>query len=110
MITVASAVTLIGFYFLYSTSKRADLLHKLQLQKWIAKKPKQAKTIGFTLLFLGLSLTIITLGWGSGTFSFLVILMTIGSLTVLISPLRFFSITSLIVILIAMLFIELYLY
>ncbi len=83
---------------LYSTSKRAKLILQYSFQKWIAKNPKKGNTIGLSLLLFSLLINILSVGFGSGIFSSLVNIMTMGSLVVLISPLRFFNISALLII------------
>lgn len=89
MLTVACIFTLIGFYFLYSTSNRADLTFFWTFQKWINNNKILGKYIGLVLLLIGLFSAIYYLGVAAGVFSFIVILMLMASLVVLIEPLRF---------------------
>ena len=98
MVSLSVTLALIGFYMLYSTSKRAKLIFQYDFQKWITENQKSGKIIGLNLLIVSLLLSIFSLGFGSGIFSFLVIIMTMGSLVVLISPLRFFNLSALFVI------------
>ena len=108
MITLAICLCFTGFYFLYGTSKRAELDSRQPFRKWIRKHENPAKLIGSALLLLSMMACIFSLGQASGFFSFLVILMTLASFQVLISPLRFFSTVSLVCIGIVSLFLELY--
>lgn len=98
MTTLSVTLSLIGFYMLYSGSKRAKLVLQYDFQKWLTENPKIGKFAGLVLLFISLITSVLSLGIGSGIFSFLVILMTMASLIVLISPLRFFNISALLVI------------
>lgn len=98
MLTVSIFLIFIGFYFLYITSKRADYRSELGIYKWGHANAFQSKYIGILLIVLGLLLDIYLLGWGSGIFSFFVVLMTLASLIILISPIRFFSLKSIVVI------------
>ena len=98
MVSLSVILALIGFYMLYSTSKRAKLILQYDFQKWITENQKSGKIIGLSLIIVSLLISILSLGFGSGIFSFLVILMTMGSLVVLISPLRFFNLSALLVI------------
>lgn len=83
---------------LYSTSKRAKLILQYSFQKWITKNPKNGKFSGLVLLSISLMISVLSLGLGSGIFSFIVIIMTIASLVVLISPLHFFNFSKLLII------------
>lgn len=88
MITVSILLTLIGFEFFYQTSKKAELHRSERLASWFDANEKPAKIYGAILLGIALVLSIIHFGIGSGFFAFLCMLMLIGSLVVLISPLR----------------------
>ncbi|WP_339870288.1 hypothetical protein [uncultured Algoriphagus sp.] len=86
MITVSVLLTFLGFEFFYQTSKKAILSRPPKLESWFLTNEKQAKIIGSGLLLVGLVLSVIYLGVGSGIFAFLSMLMLMGSLVVLISP------------------------
>ena len=88
MITFSILLTWIGFEFFYQTSKKAELHRAEKLAAWFAANVKTAKIIGAILLGIALFLAIIQFGVGSGIFAFLCMLMLIGSLVVLISPLQ----------------------
>tara|TARA_R110002167_G_scaffold360062_2_gene577428 strand:- start:1854 stop:2186 length:333 start_codon:yes stop_codon:yes gene_type:complete len=98
MTTITISLALLGFYILYSTSKRAELTLTYKLQQWARQNHQKGKYLGLGLLFMSLMFSIATLGISSGVFSFLVILMTVGSLIVLIAPLRFFNLSALLII------------
>lgn len=88
MITVSIFLTLIGFELFYQTSKKTELHRSERLARWFGANEKPAKSYGLVLLAMALALSIVQLGIGSGIFAFLCILMLIGSLVVLLSPLR----------------------
>ncbi|UZD22884.1 hypothetical protein PBT90_05560 [Algoriphagus halophytocola] len=88
MISLIILLTWIGFEFFYQTSKKAELHSPEWLATWFGANEVRAKIYGAILLGVSLVLSIIQLGLGSGFFAFLCILMLIGSLVVLISPLR----------------------
>ncbi|HEA30986.1 MAG TPA: hypothetical protein ENH91_13505 [Leeuwenhoekiella sp.] len=108
MITLALSLCFIGFYFFYSTSQRAILKPKSSLQQWVAINNPNAKILGGALLFLSFIICMISLGAGAGTFSFLVILMTVASLVVICAPLHFFNRISLLSIFTLTLVFEIY--
>tara|TARA_R110002124_G_scaffold287335_2_gene473203 strand:- start:14148 stop:14474 length:327 start_codon:yes stop_codon:yes gene_type:complete len=87
MITLSTLFTLAGFECFYQTSGKAVILRPAALEAWFISNVKLAKTLGPIFLVIGLICSILALGIGSGSFAFLCILMTIGSLVVLISPL-----------------------
>ncbi|MGG6231691.1 hypothetical protein [Tenacibaculum sp. SDUM215027] len=109
MLTIIGCLTLIGFYFLYSTSSRADLTFYLPLQKWINENKIKGKYIGLVLLIIGLASTVLYLGFGAGTFSYIILLMLVASLVVLIEPLRFLKLPILVSTIILSLLFEIYL-
>ncbi|MDN3663863.1 hypothetical protein ACFFU1_14835 [Algibacter miyuki] len=96
MITLISTFAVLGFYMLYSTSKRAELTFKYKFQHSINQNEKTAKYLALIFFTSSLFLSIITLGISSGIFSFLIVLMTVGSLVVLLAPLHFFNLPILI--------------
>lgn len=97
MITIASSLALLGFYMVYSTSKRAKLALEYKLQKWVKENEQIGKFSGIGFVLISLICSITALGFGAGVFSFLVIVMTSCSLVVLVSPLRFCKLPVLIV-------------
>lgn len=90
MVMLVCSFIFLGFYVLYSTSKRADLTYRYRVQNKIQKHHATSKKIGALLLLLSLAISLATLGLGTGFFVFLIALMTLASLVVLITPLRLF--------------------
>jgi hypothetical protein len=88
MITIASIFVFISFYTLYYTSKRAALSYDFSYQKWMRQNPKQTKITGLCLLLLAYSLWLLTAALGSATLFFFIQLMTIGSLIIILAPLK----------------------
>ncbi|PZX56572.1 hypothetical protein [Algoriphagus chordae] len=86
MITVSILLTFLGFEFFYQCSEKAILSRPALLNNWFLANEKLAKIIGSALLILGLILIVVYLGIGSGIFAFLCVLMMVGSLVVLLSP------------------------
>ncbi|SHI53848.1 hypothetical protein SAMN04487911_10323 [Arenibacter nanhaiticus] len=105
MVTLAICFTFIGFYLNYLTSKRAQLTNDFLLV-WAKQKPKRTKISGLLLLLLGLTCTVYCLGWTSGLLSYSVILMTFGSLIVLVSPLHFFTLKRTVILALVLFLIE----
>ena len=87
MITLSTIFTLAGFEFFYQTSHKATFIRPAELEAWFKTNGKLAKILGSVLLVIGLVLSVITLGLGSGSIAFTCILMMIASLVVIISPL-----------------------
>jgi hypothetical protein len=88
MITIASLIVFLAFYTLYYTSKRAVLSYDLGFEKWMKKNPKQTKITGLLLLLLAYSLWLFTQSLCCGTLMFFIQLMMIGSLIIILAPLK----------------------
>lgn len=88
MITIASLIVFLAFYTLYYTSKRAVLSYDLGFEKWMKKNPKQTKITGLALLVTAYAMWLFTQSLGCGTLMFLIQLMTIGSLIIILMPLK----------------------
>lgn len=88
MITLLISLVLIGFFSLYSSSSRAELTLQYSLQRWVHKNQKQGMYFGIFCMMLSIIVAIAALGTGAGIFAFLVVVMTIASLVILLSPLR----------------------
>ena len=108
MITIASLIVFLAFYTLYYTSKRAVLSYDLGFEKWMQKNPKQTKITGVFLLLSAYFLWLYTQSFGCGTLMFFIQLMTIGSLIILLTPLKKISPTVLLIIFIAIALLEFY--
>ncbi|WP_343613125.1 hypothetical protein [Flavobacterium sp.] len=88
MITIASLIVFLAFYTLYYTSKRAALSYDLGFEKWMQKNPKQTKITGLILLLTAYIMWLFTQSLGCGTLMFFIQLMTIGSLIIILTPLK----------------------
>ena len=88
MITIATLVVFLAFYTLYYTSKRAVLSYDLGFEKWMQKNPKQTKIAGLVLLLLAYTLWLFTQSLCCGTLMFFIQLITIGSLIIILMPLK----------------------
>lgn len=88
MVTIASLIVFLAFYTLYYTSKRAVLSYDLGFEKWMKKNPKQTKITGLALLLLAYSLWLFTQSLGCGTLMFFIQLMAVGSLIIILKPLK----------------------
>jgi hypothetical protein len=88
MITIASLIVFLAFYTLYYTSKRAVLTYDLGFEKWMKNNPRQTKITGLSLLLLAYTFWLFTQSLGCGTLMFFIQLMTVGSLIILLTPLK----------------------
>ena len=91
MVTLSFFLTFLGFYMFYNTSQRAKLNRTNGLEIWVQDHHQPAKYTGGFLFLVALILCILHVGVGSGIFSFLVMLMTVGSLIILLSPLQYIN-------------------
>lgn len=100
MITVCLLVTFLGFWLCYQTSNRAQLLTPNKVEKWARQEKLKSNSAGVVFLFAGLFLSIISLGFGSGIFAYIMMLTVISSLVVLLAPIGIISFRSAMLILV----------
>ena len=108
MITIASLIVFLAFYTLYYTSKRATLSYDLGFEKWMKNNPKPTKITGLVLLFLAYSMWLFTQSLCCGTLMFFIQLMTIGSLIIILAPLKKISRFAIVAIFILVAILEFY--
>lgn len=108
MITIAICVLFLAFYTLYYTSKRASLTYKFSFEKWMRNNPIATKIIGLCLLVAAYFLWIYSMGLGSGSLFFVVALMTIGSLIVILKPLKIIPLKNIVFLFIVLEILEMY--
>jgi SNF family Na+-dependent transporter len=80
-------IFLVSFVF-YSTSKKAQLTSKTIFEDWIQSHRQYSKIISSLLLVTAFILSINNFGITSGIIFWLVILMSLLSLIIIISPLK----------------------
>ncbi|MEW2923161.1 hypothetical protein AB1A65_16955 [Muricauda sp. ANG21] len=110
MVTLISLLVFIAFYLLYSTSKKMAGVGVLGVEKWVVDHRSTFQYFSLALLIITLGLSIWFWGLGSGVFTFCILLMTLASLVVLLTPLRLVSYTSIAITLVFFLFCELILF
>lgn len=86
MIVIVSLTIFLGFYTLYNTSKKAKL-NITKVDKWLQHYPKISKLISLILITGSFGLLMNYYGIGAGIFISFIILMTIGSMIIIITPL-----------------------
>jgi len=87
--TTCSLLTILsGVFFLYNTSKKAQLYRSLAIEKWVQTNLKISKIIGVICLIISLTIAIANFGRTSGILFWTVSLMTILGLMVIILPLK----------------------
>ncbi|MBC9795972.1 hypothetical protein [Sinomicrobium weinanense] len=100
MTTLITLISFLGFYAHYQASKKALLSRTLRVEQWMQANRKQSRVVGLLFLLMAVVLSVFYYGFGAGVFAFFVILMTVGSLIVLLAPLRFVGYRTLALILI----------
>lgn len=108
MVTIASLIVFLAFYTLYYTSKRAALSYDLGFEKWMQKNPKQTKITGLVLLLTAYGFWLFTKSLGCGSLLFFIQLMAVGSLIVVLTPLKKISRSSLLILFIIIGLLEFY--
>ena len=88
MITIGALLAFLGFFAGYNTSQKAVLTGNSKIEIWLRQNAPNSRAAGLLLLIAGLVVLVMSKGIGAGTFVFFVMLMTFGSLIVLLSPLR----------------------
>ncbi|MBU2913260.1 MULTISPECIES: hypothetical protein [Reichenbachiella] len=106
MVTLTVILVAIGFYFFYQTSERAYPSRTLRVERWMYMKQQPAKSLGAICLITAIFPAIAHWGAVAGVLFFLVTLMTVGSLIVLLTPLRIIGYRSLAVVALVSLLIE----
>ncbi|KJD32097.1 hypothetical protein PK35_11710 [Tamlana nanhaiensis] len=107
MITIALFLNFLAFYVLYNTTKRVVITPHLGFEKHIQQNIKSSKIIGLMLLLIALVFNVISFGLGVGTLFFFIVLMTFGSLVILLAPLKLINTKTLVLFFIATLILEL---
>ncbi|HLT07581.1 MAG TPA: hypothetical protein VK014_08650 [Cyclobacteriaceae bacterium] len=89
MFTTLILLVSMAFYVWYNTSQKAILSRNNALACWAQDNARVAKIVATFALTLSLGLSMTFYGFASGIFGFTVILMTIASCIVLLSPLQY---------------------
>jgi len=80
-------ILVLGFFLLYNTSKRA-VLQKNSMTLYIQKYSTFSKSVGLLLSLFSICWFVYEFGLGIGLFYAFVLFMTLGSLLVILLPLR----------------------
>lgn len=108
MISLVSLTVFLAFFVLYNTSKRAILSSNFQLERWVQQNPKPSRFIGLGILLIAYALLISIKAIGASTLIFFIQVMTIGSLIVILAPLKIINYKFVLGILILASFFEIY--
>lgn len=88
MIAFISLNIFLGLYILYNTSKKATLMSNLQVERWIQQNPRPSRLLGVGILALAYGLLISLKAIGVSSLIYFIQLMTIGSLIIVLTPLK----------------------
>lgn len=91
MATVTILIIAIGFWICYQTSQRAELAAPMAWDVWIRSHKQQANWLGLTVLVIGLIMSMLVYGLGSGIFAFIISLSCVASLIILLAPLGYIN-------------------
>lgn len=106
MISLVIIILTVAFYIFYNTSEKSVKNRVLGFEKWVQKKKRWARITGlamFTIAYLILSLYS---GFGAGSLLFFIILMTFGSLIIVLTPLKMINYKNLLIVVLFSLCIE----
>jgi hypothetical protein len=110
MVTFISLLIFISFYLFYGTSKKMAVIQSFGVERWIGEQVNISKLIGSALMIISLGLSCYQWGWGSGVFTFSILLMTLASLVILLAPLQLLNYRILAIVFISSLIFELFLF
>lgn len=108
MFTITSAILFSAFYSLYYTSKRVPLTYNLGVERWMHDNPKPTKITGVILLIIAYVLCLYISALGSGSLLFMIELMTIGSLIIILKPLKIVPLKNIAILFIVLEVLEMY--
>ncbi len=86
ILPAATLILVAGFYALYNTSEKA-LLRKDRVSVWLQRNRSFSKVIGIFCLLVSFALLAMEQGIGAGILTGFILLMTVGCLIVILSPL-----------------------
>ncbi len=88
MASIILFLVFIAFYVLCNTSKKAVLNSHFGFEGWLAKQHRTSRLLGLFILVMSCLLSTICFGIGTGVLYFFIVLMTLGSLIVLLNPIK----------------------
>lgn len=86
ILLAATLVLIAGFYALYNTSEKA-VLQKDRVSVWLQRNRSISKVIGILFLLVSFALLVAEQGIGAGILTGFILLMTVGCLIIILSPL-----------------------
>jgi hypothetical protein len=107
MFSTICLLFLAGFLIWMNTSKRVHWPDKGRILATMAMNPLLSRSLAVALFSMAGILCVELLGWGSGVFAAIVILMTAGSVSVVFFPFRYLGVKGITTLYIAALAVEL---
>jgi len=91
MFSTICLLFLSGFICWMNTSKRIAWPNKNPVMVKMSSDPSYGRYAAGAMFFAATVLCVVSLGWGSGLFAAIVVLMTAGSVSVLFFPFNYFG-------------------
>ena len=110
MVSVTIFIVFISFYFFYNTSKKTVKHNYNKLENWIDENIQLTIIIATILLIISLILNIYVFGFGAGSLLFFILFMTIGSLIIILTPLKLTRYKSVLLLFLISLLFELFIF
>lgn len=98
MFSVICFIFFAGFICLMNTSKRISWPDKGRYLRSLNERTNFSRNLAAALFLLATVLSICCLGWGSGIFAAIVMLMAMGCLSVLFFPFRYVGLQGIVLI------------
>ncbi|MDY0779981.1 hypothetical protein [Tenacibaculum sp. IB213877] len=106
MISTAIILNILGFYLFYNTSKKVEIQSFLGFENLAYKFKTVTKIVALFLFIFSLLLMTTVFGIASGILFFCIVLMTFGSIIILMAPLKLITYSNFSIIIITLFFIE----
>ena len=110
MHTLILLCSCLGFFMLYNTSQKAKLSATGKFERWLQCAPKCARIAGVLLILAGAAAFVYLDGWAAGLFAALLLLMATAGYIVAIAPLYYLKLRHVAVVVLACLFLELFIF
>ncbi len=109
MVSTTIFIVFLSFYLFYNTSKKVKYNSK-KTENWINENIQLTKIIAAILLIISIILNIYLFGFGAGSLLFIIVFMTIGSLIIILTPLKLIRYKSVLLLFITSLLFELFIF
>lgn len=96
LITLAMTCCGLGFFMLYNTSKKVRFSESDKFGRWLQQHSAMATSLGLLFIAVSFLILIFQLGLGVGILTAFLLLMTSAALIIVIAPLRYLKIQSII--------------